>query len=100
MQAFVKLPSLHHIELTRNALKPLQGTEFSKAKGLATLILTSNKDVVEPNVAIVQTHKLKTLNLANCSITDLSDNIFQNMSTLVALYLEDNPLDPVCYSSE
>lgn len=81
--------------MTRNALKPLQGTEFSKAKGLATLILAGNKDVVEPNVAIVQAPKLTTLNLANCSITELSDNIFENLSTLIYLYLEDNPLDGV-----
>lgn len=96
-QDFTKLPSLHHIDLTSNALKPLQGNEFSKARNLATLLLTGNKDVVTADVPIVQNFKLKTLNLANCSITHLSDNIFQNLSSLVALYLENNPLDSVWF---
>lgn len=94
-QAFGKLPNLHHIDLSRNALKPLHGTEFSRARGLATLILAGNKDVVAPNSPIVQTLKLKTLNLANCSITNFSDNIFENLTSLVQLYLEDNPLESV-----
>lgn len=95
-QAFQKLPSLHHIDLARNALKPLQGFEFSAAKALTTLILAGNENVVAPNVAVVQSFKLKTLNLSNCSISDLSDNTFQNLSTLMALYLDDNPLNAVC----
>lgn len=78
-------------------LKPLQGNEFIKARKLATLLLTGNKNVVTSNVPIVQNLKLKTLNLANCSITQLSDNIFQNLSSLVALYLENNPLESVRY---
>lgn len=96
LQAFQKLPNLHHIDLTRNALKPLQGLEFSKAKALTSLILAGNKNIVAPNVAFVQTYKLKTLNLSNCSLSDLSDNVFQNLSGLLALYLDDNPLNAVC----
>ncbi|XP_055316958.1 trophoblast glycoprotein [Sitodiplosis mosellana] len=89
---FSQLPNLEHIDLSSNVLKPLHGTEFSKARKLTTLFLTGNKNVIASNVPIVQ-YKLKTLNLANCSITQLSDNIFQNLSTLVSLYLENNPLD-------
>lgn len=103
LQEFSMLPGLHHIDLSSNALKPLRGNEFSKARGLATLLLTGNKDVVQPNIPIVQTHKLKTLNLANCSITQLSENIFQNLSSLMVLDLDDNPIDLVslanCYSN-
>lgn len=94
-QAFQKLSNLHHIDLTRNALKPLQGREFSRAKALATLILAGNENVVPPNVAFLQTYKLKTLNLSNCSISNLSDNIFQNLSSLLALYLDENPMNVV-----
>lgn len=94
-QAFAKLPALHYIDLTENALNPLQGTEFSKARALTTLILAGNKNVVAPNVAFVQTHKLKTLNLANCNLNNLSNNTFQNLSSLLALYLDGNPLDTV-----
>lgn len=89
------LPGLHHIDLSANQLKPLQGNEFTKARGLATLLLASNENVVQPDVQIVQTHKLKTLNLANCSITQLSDNVFQNLSHLLVLDLDNNPIDLV-----
>ncbi|XP_031616465.1 leucine-rich repeat and immunoglobulin-like domain-containing nogo receptor-interacting protein 2 [Contarinia nasturtii] len=90
---FAKLPNLHHIDLSTNAFKPLQGKEFSKARGLLTLILTDNKDIVTSNVPIIQTEKLKTLYLANCSINQLPENIFQNLSSLVALNLDNNPLN-------
>lgn len=91
------MPSLHHIDLSANVLKPLNGTEFKKAKALATLILAGNQNVVQPDTPIVQAHKLKTLNLANCSITKFSDNVFQNVSSLLVLDLENNPIDPVSY---
>ncbi|XP_031640036.1 peroxidasin homolog [Contarinia nasturtii] len=88
---FAKLPGLHYLDLSSNALKPLQGNEFSKANKLATLNLKDNQHVIAPNVPIIQ--KLKTLNLANCSITQLSENIFQNLSSLVVLDLDNNPFD-------
>ncbi|XP_055313690.1 oligodendrocyte-myelin glycoprotein-like [Sitodiplosis mosellana] len=90
---FARLPFLHQINLSRNALKPLRGDEFSHAKSLAALLLTNNQNVVAANVPIIQAPKLKTLNLANCSIDQFSDNTFQNLSSLVALYLDNNPLD-------
>lgn len=96
-QEFAKLPALHHIDLSRNALKPLLGTEFAKVRKLATLNLSGNKDVIPANAPILA-HKLKTLDLTNCSITQFSDNTFQNLSTLVALYLENNPLETVSLS--
>lgn len=95
-QAFAKLPSLHHIDLSSNSLRALRGKEFSKARGLATLLLASNPNLIDDDVAIVQTAKLKTLSLANCSITQLSENIFQNLSSLIALDLDGNPLETVC----
>lgn len=91
---FSKLPSLHYIDLSANVLKPLNGTEFKEAKALATLILAGNQNVVQPDTPIVQAHKLQTLNLANCSITKFSDNVFQNVSSLFLLDLENNPIDP------
>lgn len=90
------MPALHHIDLSENKLKPLQGTEFSKAIALTTLILAGNRNVVAPNVPFIKTQKLKTLNLSNCDLNNLSDNMFQNLSTLLALYLDENPLDVVC----
>lgn len=89
------MPFLHHIDLSRNALKPLRGDEFSHAESLAALLLTKNPNVVAPNVTFVKAPKLKTLNLANCSIDQLSDKTFQNLSSLVALYLDNNPLNLV-----
>lgn len=97
LQTFSNFPYLHHIDLSTNALKPLRGNEFSYAKSLAALLLTNNKNVIAKNVAIVQAPQLKTLSLTNCSITQLSNNTFQNLSSLVALYLDNNPLNLVCH---
>lgn len=41
------------------------------------------------------TKKLKILDMSNCNIVQLEDNIFENVSSLVVLNLRDNPLDKV-----
>lgn len=86
------MPFLHNIDLSSNALHPLEGSEFVHARGLSKLLLTNNKFAVQPNISIVQAPNLKTLDLANCGIDQLSNNTFENLSSLVILNLENNPL--------
>lgn len=88
---------MHYIDLSQNALNPLQGTEFSKAKALTVLILSGNPNIIQPNTAVVQVRTLTTLNLTKCNITQFYDNTFQHLSSLYTLYLDDNPIDEVSY---
>lgn len=94
-QQFQQLPELEYIDLSANALKPLQGTEFTKAEKLFKLSLSNNTNLIQPNIPIVVASKLNSLYLMNCDIEDFSENAFQNLSSLTALDLRENPLNMV-----
>lgn len=97
-QDFIKLEKLQTIDLIANKLQPLNGAEFTKATNLAHLTLSNNSGIVDSNVIFAEMAKsLITLNIANCNIMQLSDNIFENLPSLIALDLRDNPLESVSY---
>lgn len=86
------------IDLTANKLQPLNGAEFTKATHLAHLTLSNNSGVVDANVIFDEMAKsLNTLNIVNCNIMQLNNNIFENVPSLIVLDLRDNPLESVIY---
>lgn len=97
-QHFIKLEKLRSVDLTANKLQPLNGAEFTKATNLAHLTLSNNSGIADSNVIFAEMAKsLKTLDIANCNIMHLSDNIFVNLPSLIALDLRNNPLESVSY---
>lgn len=97
-QDFIKLNKLRTIDLTANKLQMLNGTEFTKATNLAHLKLSNNSGIADSNVIFGEMSKnLNNLDLANCNIMQLSDNIFENIPSLIVLDLRDNPLESVSY---
>lgn len=83
--------------MAANKLNPLIGDEFIAARKLTKLVLSHNFNIIRKNTPLVDAAELETLELVDCNITEFSDNTFENLSSLTALNLKENPLNQVNY---
>lgn len=81
--------------MSSNALKPLNGDEFSDAKKLSNLSIAHNWNIVTENIQLLNNSNLKHLDLSDCNITEFSHNTFNALTSLLSLKLQNNTFNSV-----
>ncbi|KAK6617969.1 hypothetical protein RUM44_002411 [Polyplax serrata] len=91
------LKNLHSLDLSNcNLTGPLDEMSFMNATSLRNLDLSGNSLSFEDlSVALSPLTKLTTLNLRDCSLSELPSNTFENLTQLKELDISRNPLNNI-----
>ncbi|XP_028981782.1 chaoptin-like [Diachasma alloeum] len=100
-QTFCKLINLKHLDLSHNEITEMPSGVFDMLASLATLDLSWNKLIKLPQYLFVarsdrgfvgNSMNLERLNLSHNELSEIPQRVFQNLTSLVVLKLDNNKL--------
>lgn len=95
LQTFGKLQRLAKIDLSFNSISQLDPNTFTDAVDLTTLNISFNQITTVPNRPILNQPELEILNLEGCGLTEVYDETFSELGSLIELNLASNQLSDV-----
>jgi len=90
---FQSLPKLMHVYLDYNLITVIDPHAFEGNSNLSKLTLNGNELIVTQNTPFLIVPSLSWIELANCSISNMPNNFFENMINLEFIRLSNNKIE-------
>ena len=97
MGIFNRLPSLQHLDLSRNGLVEVEEGSFEGASSIKTMSLAQNKLVLMNNRILRGLNGLESLNIFSNDISCITPGAFDSLRSLKSLNLISNPFNCNCH---